>query len=118
MRPRITSSSIRACVLFLGLHGLSSLALAQTEPRPDQPVNAQERAPGPDERIERIRHEDAGSRIDELRVGGQTRSISVQPKNGAPGYEVSPARGGEDMSDGGNGASATTGRSRWRLLSF
>ena len=32
------------------------------------------------QRIERIREEDAGSRVDELRVGGQTQSINVQPK--------------------------------------
>ncbi len=48
--------------------------------------------------IERIRTEDAGSRIDELRVGGQTRSIVVQPKLDVPAYEVRPsdARGGSD----------------------
>ena len=41
--------------------------------------------------IERIRVEDKGSRIDELRVGGQTQSISVQPKNDMPAYEIRPA---------------------------
>lgn len=118
MRPRHIPSPIRASLLFLGLHGLSALALAQNEPAPVVPAEASAQAPGPNERIERIRHEDAGSRIDELRVGGQTRNITVQPKNGAPSYEVAPARGGEDMSDANSGSSATTGRSRWRLLTF
>ena len=46
--------------------------------------------------IERLRTEDAGSRIEELRVGGQTQSISVQPKNDMPAYEIRPsdAQGG------------------------
>ena len=40
--------------------------------------------------IERIRTEDGGTRIDELRVGGQTQNITVQPKNDMPAYEVRP----------------------------
>ncbi|MFC3683439.1 hypothetical protein [Hydrogenophaga luteola] len=64
--------------------------------------------------IERITHEDAGSRIDEVRIGGQTRSIDVQPKNGAPAYEIAP-QSGADLPTEGQGSS---GRSRWRLLSF
>ena len=43
--------------------------------------------------IQRIRTEDAGSRIDELRVGGETKQIMVQPKTGGPAYEVKPAEG-------------------------
>jgi hypothetical protein len=66
-------------------------------------------------RIERIRHEDALTRVDELRVAGQTRSITVQPKNGAPAYDVAPANGGEDPNAARNGS---TGKSRWRLLDF
>ena len=46
----------------------------------------------PDQTIQRIRTEDAGTRIDEVRVGGQTQSITVQPKTGVntPAYEVKP----------------------------
>ena len=43
------------------------------------------------QRIERIEVEDAGSRIDELREGGQTKSITVQPKANVPPYSVLPA---------------------------
>ena len=42
---------------------------------------------------ERIRIEDAGSRIDELRVGGETKTITVQPKGGMPAYDVKPDSG-------------------------
>lgn len=42
------------------------------------------------QRVQRIVVEDAGSRVDELRVGGQTQSITVQPKTATalPAYEV------------------------------
>jgi hypothetical protein len=46
-----------------------------------------------EKRTERILVEDAGSRIDELRVGGETRSITVQPKGGAPAYQIQPVSG-------------------------
>jgi len=47
------------------------------------------------QRIERIVVEDAGSRVDELRVGGETKSITVQPKVGGdlPAYQVRPGDG-------------------------
>lgn len=52
--------------------------------------------------IERIRVENAEVRIDELRVGGETRSISVMPKGGFPAYDVQP----------------TTGERTWKILGF
>lgn len=44
-------------------------------------------------RTEHIKVEDAGSLITELRVGGETRSITVQPKGGMPSYQVQPGTG-------------------------
>lgn len=64
--------------------------------------------------VERITHEDALSRIDEVRVGGETRSIDVKPKNGAAGYEIKPLSGADNPTEG----QGNTGRSRWRILSF
>ena len=46
-----------------------------------------------EKRTERIRIEDAGARIDELRVGGETLSITVQPKGGMPTYQIAPSSG-------------------------
>lgn len=89
----------------------ASTALAQPAAQPATPAPADATEP----RIERIQHEDALTRVDELRVAGQTRSITVQPKNGAPAYEVAPATGGEDPNTTRNGS---TGKSRWRLLDF
>jgi hypothetical protein len=52
--------------------------------------------------IERIVVEDTGARIEELRVGGETKSIDVQPKNGMPAYQVAPK----------------TGERTWKVLGF
>jgi hypothetical protein len=46
-----------------------------------------------DQRTQHIRIEDAGARIDELRVGGETKSIQVQPKGGMPAYQLAPNSG-------------------------
>lgn len=55
-----------------------------------------------EKRTERIRIEDAGARIDELRVGGETLSITVQPKGGMPAYQIAP----------------TSGVRTWKILGF
>jgi len=73
----------------------------------------------PDPAIERIRTEDAGSRIDELRVGGETQNITVQPKTGvnAPAYEVRPpdsARGNAPSRSSGD----TNGSRVWNVFKF
>ncbi len=53
------------------------------------------------QKAEYIRVEDAGSRIDEVRIGGQTQSIHVQPKVGnMPAYEVKPTDGARSRPDG------------------
>lgn len=80
---------------------------------------AQAQAPRTEQVIQRIRIEDAGSRIDEVRVGGQTQSITVQPKTGTniPAYEIKP-------SDTANGAAPspskgdTSGSRVWNVLKF
>jgi hypothetical protein len=64
---------------------------------------------GVDKRIERLSHEDDRSRIQELRVGGQTETIDVKPKNGGPAYQVGPSQ---------NSPTPQEGRSFWRLFEF
>ena len=53
------------------------------------------------QRIERLRVEDDAVVIDELRVGGQSQRLTVQPKGRLPAYQVLP---------GGNRV--------WNFLSF
>lgn len=96
---------------------LSSLALlaasgawAQTSPAPSRPLDPALEPGRSNQTIERIRTEDGGSRIDELRVGGQTQSIVVQPKGELPAYEVKPA----DT----RGAPGQGGARTWNFLRF
>jgi hypothetical protein len=74
--------------------------------------------PRRNQKIEFIRIEDAGNRIDEVRVGGQTTSITVQPKANVPGYEVP----GNDMArnrDVDTREGSTGSRQRvWKLFDF
>ncbi|MBA2961612.1 MULTISPECIES: hypothetical protein [Ramlibacter] len=72
-----------------------------------------------DQRIERMTHEDAGSRVDEVRMGGQTESITVQPKGGAPSYTVDPANLKRSRpGDQRNGLSSAGGQPSWSVLRF
>lgn len=104
-------------------HALPALALtaalaatgaaAQTPPADTPPL---QRTPG--DRIERITNEDALTRIDEVRVDGQTQSIQVQPKNGAPAYQIQPLAPGQAPGEGAGRPTGNTGRSSWRVLNF
>ncbi len=95
-------------------------ALAQTvAPAPALQPGTNPSSTRPEPAIQRIRTEDAGSRIDELRVGGETQSITVQPKADMPAYEVLPSEatkgGGTGPSKSGPGA---TGSRVWNVLKF
>ena len=75
---------MRASFLVLAL--LPACVLAQATIERDTDVD-----PRRNQKIERIQIEDAGNRIEELRVGGQTQNITVQPKsNNMPAYEMQP----------------------------
>ncbi|MGH8831956.1 MAG: hypothetical protein ACREXV_12830 [Polaromonas sp.] len=95
-------------------------AVAQT-PAPAQNTAATATKPAgaarPDKKIQRIRTEDAVTRIDELRVGGETEKITVQPKTGGAAYEVKPAEGARGNPPAA--ASGDTNGSRvWNVLKF
>ncbi len=113
-KPNSLLPLARLSVLLLTL-AAAGVTQAQTPTATPEP--AESPAAKPSERIERITHEDGLSRVDELRVGGQTRRIEVTPKNGAPTYEIAPAPGGANLSDGATNQ-GSTGKSRWRILNF
>jgi hypothetical protein len=116
-----------ALVTLLVLSPMAPAALAQQTPAQQaaaKPIPAPaEPGPGvagrPDQTIQRIRTEDAGTRIDEVRVGGETQSISVQPKTGnnTPAYEVKPSdstRGSAPSPSSGD----TNGSRVWNVMKF
>lgn len=78
-------------------------------------------APGatPEPNVQRIVNEDGGSRIEELRVRGNTTRISVTPKVGTGrGYEIITEDGSRDVSDGLGASRGAAGKRVWRVLSF
>jgi hypothetical protein len=105
-----------AALASLALLAASLPALAQAQAgsgAPGTAVRATDPAVEPsrsNQTIERIRTEDGGSRIDELRVGGQTQSIVVQPKGDMPAYEIKPA----DV----RGSPSQGGARMWNFLRF
>ena len=107
-------------LIFLATLPLSTLCVAQTPEQPVQAASAVTASTSPaDQAVQRIRLEDAGSRIDEVRVGGETQSITVQPKTGInlPAYEVKPsdtARGAPPSTSKND----TTGSRVWNVLKF
>lgn len=72
------------------------------------------------QRVERIVVEDAGSRVDELRVGGQTQSITVQPKTGTPlpAYEVRSNDGARARPGNFNESDSINAPRVWNLRQF
>ena len=118
MRPNLPAQRLSALFLPALLGTLLALpAGAQTvAPAPDAPRSAATSAPG--DRIERITNEDALTKIQELRVGGQTQSIDVTPKNGAPAYQIAPQPAGALPGETGGKPTGNAGRSSWRLLNF
>lgn len=95
--------------------GLPGTAFAQTTTDTAVPATAGR----PDQRIERIQIEDAGSRIDELRVGGETQTIVVSPKGGMPAYDVLPGNTNRNLTRGERGNAAANGGTRvWKILDF
>lgn len=90
-----------AALILLAGHAAWAQTPTASAPTPTPATSAAQRAPV-EPATQTIRIEDASNRIDEVRVGGQTRSITVQPKGGMPSYEVAPV----------------TGERRWNVLGF
>lgn len=89
-----------------------SPALAQTTPPAPQPPAEEESLLPGEPRVEHIVIEDKGSRIEETRVRGQVRRITVTPKVGSKlSYEIVPAEGGGD-------SRGSAGKRVWNVLQF
>jgi len=96
------------------------LALAQAPakaPTASQGQPADPAAGKTEQKIEKIRHEDTGSRIDELRVGGETKSITVKPKGDMPAYELG-TEGGNRNPAATDPESGKGGSPGWKVLGF
>ena len=88
---------------------VAGAAFAQTPAEPAKSV---------EQRTERLVHIDSGSRVEELRVGGETRRIDVETRGVVPGYQVTPQTGNQAPEAGLGQRSGGSGRSAWRVLNF
>ena len=119
-RPTVFSrppATTRWPVAAAGVVAGWGLALACQAQTPVPPVAAPAPSSAPEQRVERITHHDAGSRIEELRIGGQTRSIDVDTNSSVPGYQVQPLDPNQPHDNSGQPA-GKAGKSSWRVLSF
>jgi hypothetical protein len=100
MRSSHSSLALAIALLLSGVQawGQSSATAAAAPANPSRDTSPGSQEP----RTERIRVEDDSARIDELRIGGETRTISVTPKGGMPAYDVAPK----------------TGERTWKVLGF
>ncbi|MBF5003208.1 hypothetical protein [Diaphorobacter caeni] len=125
---KVTSFALLLTVLASGaaLAQTPSAAPAELSPAQVESLSRQEaqeeQAEGrKNQRIERLTVEDGGSRVDELRVGGQTKSITVKPKSaegGIPEYEVIPNNGVRDAGPSKAGADSFQAPRVWTLRKF
>ena len=61
--------------------------------------------------------EDESTRIEEVRVHGQTVKVTVQPKN-APSYEIIVGDASHELSPGAGSTRGAIGKSVWHVLDF
>lgn len=114
----LSPRDLRRCALVMAVATLGSACWAQTATPPADSTSATER---PRPKVERLSHEDAGSRVDEVRVSGQTRQIDVQTKSGLPSYQIQPDQGAQGPASAAgqrSGLAGSPGRTSWRLVSF
>jgi hypothetical protein len=121
----------RAVVCLLPLVGAAAAALAAppapTAPPPPEPSTtatvpaatpttaSATRSSPPEPAVQESVIEDDHVRVEELRVRGLNRRLTVQPKSpGAKAYEILPDEPGRDAAD----RRVTAGQRVWRVLSF
>lgn len=113
-------------LLALSLAGTAQVIQAAEQPKPAEaklpPVKpgwtVLIEEPGEPE-VREIVLEDDHTRIEELRVRGQTRRATVQPKSPkAPAYEILLGDGSQDLSPGASSGRGAIGKRVWRVLDF
>lgn len=121
--PAHSSPSVRATLLAAGLSLLPALGHAQTPPpQSASAAPAAESQPLDGRRNQKIEHitvEDRGAKVDEVRYGGVTQSITVQPKDSAlPSYDIQPTDGTRQRTGATDGNSSSGGQRVWNVLKF
>jgi hypothetical protein len=95
---------------------------ASGAPREAAPRAAEAAASGPagtaEPNVQRTVIDDGGTRVEELRVRGQLRRVTVTPRNGGKPYEIIPADGARDLAPGPGSTRGAAGQRVWNVLDF
>ena len=106
--------TMRSCYFLLTcLACTGALAQAPAMVQDSQPLD-----PKKNQKIERIHVEDHAVKIDELRYAGQTQSITVQPKDGLPAYDILPPTPARQHVDDPRRGLANGGERVWNVFGF
>jgi hypothetical protein len=101
----------RALLVVFAIASAAAFAQAPLVQEP-QPLD-----PKKNQKVERLHTEDNAVKIDETRYAGQTESVTVQPKDGLPAYEILPSNPGRtQVYDNRRGQSG--GERVWNVLAF
>ncbi|MDO4705232.1 MAG: DUF2782 domain-containing protein [Comamonadaceae bacterium] len=104
---RVVSRPVSAAVNDASAHG----------PEAPSPAPGQPKAQTAGNNV-RLYQQDAGSRVEELRVRGQTQAITVTPAGAMPAYEVSPGGSRAYQNQPQRAADGTNGPRRWKIGEF
>ena len=111
--------ALLALVCAVPVVAVQAQTAAQPVPVPPAEAKAEARAEARrNQKIENIHVEDGGASVDEVRYGGQTQSITVQPKANVPSYEVLPNDGGRSRQGQAETSSGGNGPRVWNLMKF
>lgn len=119
--PSTLHSIVRRALLAFVVAVPAVVVHAQTssQPVPVAPAAADGREEGRrNQKIENIHVEDGGAKVDEVRYGGQTQSITVQPKADVPSYQVLPNDGGRERQGQSETGTGGNGPRVWNLMKF
>lgn len=118
---RLLRLPLALCLSFFGLAALAqSAAPAPGLPAPAPALDAAPPAGGAAEPfVQRTVIEDRNARVDELRVRGELRTITVSPTlPGARAYQVLPPAPGRPFAEGPGSQRGAAGQRVWSVISF
>ena len=122
MRPMklISGAAIAGTLAWLcsaGVHAADTAPQPVPEPPAEALAKAADKASN-EPAVRRTVIDDSSAHIEELRVRGQLQKVTVDPKGGAPGYEILVGDGSRDLSSGANTSRGATGKRVWNVFRF
>ncbi|MGZ5266330.1 MAG: DUF2782 domain-containing protein [Caldimonas sp.] len=106
-------AAVSAC-----LFAASALAADAAPEREPTAEAAADKAGNNEPHVQRTVIDDGHARIEELRVRGQLQKVTVDPRGGAPVYEIIVGDGSRDFSEGTNTSRGAAGKRVWNVFRF